>query len=73
MGKINRLLPNGRESGQLNIGWESDGTNSNEYLSQLLKKPYGLTLLPFGQEHRYRSAPKAKGSDSSPKSPTPVA
>ena len=62
VGKIIRLLPNGRESGQLNIDWESDGTNSNEYLSQLLKKPYGLTLLPYGQEHRHRSAPKAKGS-----------
>jgi hypothetical protein len=49
-----------KSDGKLHIEWESDGSNSNEWLSSLLKPSKALKLLPYAGGNR--SAPKAKGA-----------
>ena len=46
-------------SGKIHVEWESDGSNSDEHLSVLLRPSLGFKLLPYADN---RSAPKAKGS-----------
>jgi hypothetical protein len=50
---------NRKETGSLLIDWETDGSNSMEWLSALLKPELEIKLLPYADNG---SAPKAKGS-----------
>ena len=48
-----------KASGKIHVEWESDGSNSDEHLSVLLRPSLCLKLLPYADN---RSAPKAKGA-----------
>jgi hypothetical protein len=48
-----------KDQGKIVVQWETDESNSDEYLSVLLRPPLGFKLLPYADN---RSAPKAKGS-----------
>ena len=52
VGSFETWAGRGKDDGKVHIEWESDGRNSDEYLSVLLRPKLGLTLLPSARGRR---------------------
>ena len=59
VGVCDRWSGRGKEDNKVHIEWESDGSNSAEWLCKLLRPSLGLQLLP---NLRTGAIPKAKGA-----------
>ena len=59
VGACDRWSGRGKDDNKVHIEWESDGSNSDEWLCKLLRPSLGLQLLP---NLRTGAIPKAKGA-----------